>query len=515
MFGGNFKMSLSLVQQEIVDTPGNVIVSASAGTGKTHTMVAKIEKDLKENHSHKVIAAITFTVKAAKEIRARVNFDVSESFIGTNNSFAIEEIIKPFAKDVYGNKFKIDMNTNYSIKRETFKDCLDYLRDTHTICTYKNNRENFVFELALEIIKKSKVCRLFLQSKYFKIYVDEYQDCDKTMHKFFMYLCNQLHIEFFVVGDEKQSIYMWRGAYPDAFKEILKMPNFHNRISRENYRSCQQIQNYSNLLSEETSNLYKPLYDKSAIVLILTKLSDWGTVISQYFQSDMTCALLRYKRDDARNGAMTLSENGVPFTFIPRPPISDITTDVSWLYNAIAQYCIIPKYSIYDFVDEIPEESIGDRHIIAFLNRKLSSIKKALETEDNNVIITEVEQIASYFGYQTSENHIQDMIKTIKNEEYHPAFNMENLKHIAITFHSSKGLEFDQVILFANDYTLKEESDIYNHYVAVTRAKSKLIIVQITDNNGWKGILYWENLTKLFKNAGIDPESVMTIRKYV
>ena len=184
MFGGNFKMSLSLVQQEIVDTPGNVIVSASAGTGKTHTMVAKIEKDLKENHSHKVIAAITFTVKAAKEIRARVNFDVSESFIGTNNSFAIEEIIKPFAKDVYGNKFKIDMNTNYSIKRETFKDCLDYLRDTHTICTYKNNRENFVFELALEIIKKSKVCRLFLQSKYFKIYVDEYQDCDKTMHKF-------------------------------------------------------------------------------------------------------------------------------------------------------------------------------------------------------------------------------------------------------------------------------------------------------------------------------------------
>lgn len=229
----------------------------------------------------------------------------------------------------------------------------------------------------------------------------------------------------------------------------------------------------------------------------------------------MTCALLRYKRDDARNGAMTLSENGVPFTFIPRPPISDITTDVSWLYNAIAQYCIIPKYSIYDFVDEIPEESIGDRHIIAFLNRKLSSIKKALETEDNNVIITEVEQIASYFGYQTSENHIQDMIKTIKNEEYHPAFNMENLKHIAITFHSSKGLEFDQVILFANDYTLKEESDIYNHYVAVTRAKSKLIIVQITDNNGWKGILYWENLTKLFKNAGIDPESVMTIRKCV
>lgn len=40
-------MSLTSVQQQIIDTPGNLIVRASAGTGKTHTMVAKIaaEKD--------------------------------------------------------------------------------------------------------------------------------------------------------------------------------------------------------------------------------------------------------------------------------------------------------------------------------------------------------------------------------------------------------------------------------------------------------------------------------------
>ena len=87
-------MSLSLVQQEIVDTPGNVIVSASAGTGKTHTMVAKIEKDLKENHSHKVIAAITFTVKAAKEIRARVNF--GECKIVCVNRYCMNLLYAPY-----------------------------------------------------------------------------------------------------------------------------------------------------------------------------------------------------------------------------------------------------------------------------------------------------------------------------------------------------------------------------------------------------------------------------------
>lgn len=36
----------------------------------------------------------------------------------------------------------------------------------------------------------------------------------KSMHKLFMYLCDTLKIETFVVGDEKQSIYIWRGAYP-------------------------------------------------------------------------------------------------------------------------------------------------------------------------------------------------------------------------------------------------------------------------------------------------------------
>ena len=94
-------MMLSPIQKEIVETSGNLIVRASAGTGKTHTMVSKIMHDIEENHTHKVVAAITFTIKAAAEIKERLNIDVSNHFIGTNNSFAIEEIIKPFMKDVY------------------------------------------------------------------------------------------------------------------------------------------------------------------------------------------------------------------------------------------------------------------------------------------------------------------------------------------------------------------------------------------------------------------------------
>lgn len=51
-------MKLSPIQEKIVETPGNLIVRASAGTGKTHTMVNKIAKEIDDNHTHKVIAAI-------------------------------------------------------------------------------------------------------------------------------------------------------------------------------------------------------------------------------------------------------------------------------------------------------------------------------------------------------------------------------------------------------------------------------------------------------------------------
>lgn len=76
-------MSLTSVQQQIIDTPGNLIVRASAGTGKTHTMVAKIAAEIDRNHSHKAIAAITFTIKAAQEIKDRLPIDISRHFIGT------------------------------------------------------------------------------------------------------------------------------------------------------------------------------------------------------------------------------------------------------------------------------------------------------------------------------------------------------------------------------------------------------------------------------------------------
>lgn len=153
---------LSSIQKEIVEMSGNLIVRASAGTGKTHTMVSKIEFDIDHCHTHKVIAAITFTIKAASEIAERLNVDVTNHFIGTNNSFVIEEIIKPFMKDAFGGSYNLDMSTDYSVKVKTFAEGLQKIKDEQILCSYINNKENFIFQLALNILKKSKACLLLL-----------------------------------------------------------------------------------------------------------------------------------------------------------------------------------------------------------------------------------------------------------------------------------------------------------------------------------------------------------------
>lgn len=500
---------LSPIQKEIVGQSGNLIVRASAGTGKTHTMVSKIVYDIEHQHTHKVVAAITFTIKAAKEIKERLKIDTTSHFIGTNNSFAIEEIIKPFMKDVFGMEYKLDMSTDYSTKVKTFENGIAKIKDKQILCSYENSKENFIFQLALEILKKSKACQLYLQAKYFKIYVDEYQDCDKDMHAFFMYICEVLRIDTFVVGDEKQSIYMWRGAYPKAFMNIWDRVDFSKKFMRDNFRSSQQIQNYSNLLCNETRDLYKPVDDLSSVIMVCATADNWVSSIVPYLHMEKKCALLRYSNVNAEVGANELTARNVEFTYVPQMPIADITTETAWLYSAVAKFFILPKYSVFDFRDEIPNEVVGNKKVLNYIKNAFSILNECINQEDALGFEKQIMLMANYLGYETKEDHCERLYKTICDKRYHSAFKIDDLKRIAITFHSSKGLEFEQVIIFVSDYRLSSAQDIYNHYVAVTRAKSKLIMVYINEDKSAKQ--FATNINRILDESNLKMSNVATI----
>ena len=500
-------MKLSPVQKEIVETSGNLIVRASAGTGKTFTMVNKIAKEIDDNHTHKVIAAITFTIKAAQEIKDRLSVDISQHFIGTNNSFVIEEVIKPFMKDVYGTDFDLDMSTDYSVKVNTFEEGIEKVKNEGILCSYKDNKRNFIFDLAQIIVKRSLACRLYLQAKYFKIYIDEYQDCDESMHNFFMYLCDKLNIETFIVGDEKQSIYIWRGAYPEAFKDIWTKSNFKKKFMGNNFRSCQQIQNYSNLLCDETRDLYSPTDNVDNIVWLSSREANWATKVMSNIDPDKSLALLRFSNRDAKNGAEKLTTNGLECIYIPQIPIADITTETAWLYTAIAKYFILEKYSVYDVISEIPVEGNESRKTVSTIKKLLSKIEENIN--DESLFSSSVTALAKYLGYDTRPEHIDKLFDTICDSSYHVAFELDKYKHIATTFHSSKGLEFEQVIVFAEDYSLKDMPSIYNHYVAATRAKNKLIIVKL---NNYYANCFQNNLQNIFSESGHNIEDVVLFK---
>ncbi len=505
-------MKMSQEQMDILNCNGNVVVKASAGTGKTEILVRKIEDDLIKKHTHKVIGAITFTIKATNELRKRIKADTSNCFIGTNNRFAIKEIIEPFIKNVYGKEYEGILSTDYTTKMADFKKCMKYLEINKRICSYTDSEKNFVFDLALLIVKKSTSCRKYLQAKYFKIFIDEYQDCDISMHKLFMYLCMELNIELFIVGDEKQSIYMWRGAYPKAFSDIFRMENFNSMVLRANYRSCQQIQNYSNLLNEDTQYLYKYIKNDDSILLIKAEGRKWVDKIKDYLDLKKTCALLRYKNADAKICAEELSSIYADFTYVPKTPLSEVVCDASWLYNGLAKSLMVDKYSYYDFLEDIPLDVSGSKETKRLIHDKLDIIKKCFKEKDQEEISKNVKEMVAQLGYTADDAHIKKLIETIMDEQYRATYLINKLKHVSMTFHSSKGLEYEQVIVFANDYSLSDSKSIYNHYVAVTRGKNKLFIILNCDYNARYDNRYWSNLCKIFKKAGVNPEDVMTIK---
>ena len=116
-----------------------------------------------------------------------------------------------------------------------------------------------------------------------------------------------------------------------------------------------------------------------------------------------------------------------------------------------------------------------------------------------------VKNIAEFFGYTLEDRHLKKLYETVTEEIYHTAFKIEEYNNISITFHSSKGLEYDQVIVFANDYALNDLSSIYNHYVAVTRAKSRLIIVNFNNSR------FINNLNNLLLPKHLQIQDIMSI----
>ena len=282
--------TLNIKQKEAVTKIGGpILVFAGAGSGKTRVLTHKIAYLIDDiGVPPENILAVTFTNKAAQEMKTRivelVNHDISGISIGTFHSISAQLLRKNISKIGYNSDFTIydqqdsksvvkqvikDFNLDvkqfdpktYQIKisnaknsmksPDYFKELLENYSDKMFYQIYlkyqeilkKNNSVDFddLLILPLTIFENHPECLKFYQDKYKYILVDEYQDTNKPQFEF-IYSISSLHKDIFVVGDDDQSIYGWRGAdisnilnFKDAFGKatIIKL--------EQNYRSTKTI----------------------------------------------------------------------------------------------------------------------------------------------------------------------------------------------------------------------------------------------------------------------------------
>lgn len=278
-------------------------IIAGAGSGKTRVVTTRIAYLIDEQHVYpNKILAITFTNKAAKEMKERVESilgDVAHAVqISTIHSFCVRLLREDILELGYPRNFTIlDSDDQKSILKDAYKQLqvdvkaysynsvLSYISANKTnfvdpnmakanagpwageqikadIYMYYQKRLQEMYALdfddllifAYRILHQFDEVRAKWQRRFRYIHVDEFQDVDnlqyaiiKKIVKEDSYLC--------VVGDPDQTIYTWRGAQVDIIMNFEKdFPNSRTVILNQNYRSTQQILNGANALIKNNRN---------------------------------------------------------------------------------------------------------------------------------------------------------------------------------------------------------------------------------------------------------------------
>lgn len=195
-------MNLSKQQEAIVNTTANkVVVIASAASGKTAVLVERVRYLLDKGVGPKKIVLITFTNAAAEELAERLNHPAGV-FIGTIHSYA-----------------------NYLL--------LSNGNETHDLL------ENEQFDKLFNRIKHNPDCIRPVEH----LLLDESQDSNATHFEFLLDMIKPKN--YVIMGDHKQSIYRWNGAYPDYIINLSKQPDVTTYELNENYRNATAILTYA------------------------------------------------------------------------------------------------------------------------------------------------------------------------------------------------------------------------------------------------------------------------------
>ena len=592
---------------------GPMLVLAGAGSGKTKVLTNRIANLIDNGISPANILAITFTNKAAKEMKDRVfNLIGNDAYmiqISTFHSLGLKILKENYEKLGYDKNFVVidsddaltvikkimkDMNLSpqyYNAKniRNKISSAKNELMDLQSFANLEYDKNIVkIYEKYLEKLKLNNSVdfddllilpiRLFreypsvlesYQERYKYILIDEYQDTNECQYIFSKMLAKK-YKNIFVVGDNDQAIYAFRGA---NYKNILNFEkdylNCKTILLEENYRSTKTILNAANSVIKNNKlrkdkNLWSNNEEGELIKYIRTdgekEEADYVAKEIKKLISEgvnpVDIAVLYRTNAQSRVMEEACLKNNIPykiigsFYFYNRKEIKDLICYLRLINNYKDDVSLLR-------VINVPKRKIGEKTIdnisnVALVNNSclFDAINSGKELEFKNLILdlkekcenlslTEmVELVLDKSGMkQELENeksldseirleNLEEFKSITKNyEEEYGVISLDdflneislvsdmsehqdgNNKVSLMTVHSVKGLEFDDV------FVIGMEEGIFPHYNAINEGTNsaieeerRLCYVAITRA---KKKLWLLNAKKrmLFGNTQVNPPS--------
>jgi DNA helicase-2/ATP-dependent DNA helicase PcrA len=480
-------------QQAVIHNENPAVVLAGAGSGKTTVLTTRVSWLISEkNISPFKILVVTFTNKAAKEIKERItsntgmNLPWSGTFhslcakilridgqsIGLGSNFVIYDskdqmsLLKEIYKkhnlsnedfNIKATKAAISNAKNELLTPTTYADISNGAFQQHVAKVYKMYQQELfnasavdfddLLSKTLQLLQSNQTIREKYQQKFEHVLVDEYQDTNKAQYNLTKIL-SQPHNNLFVVGDFCQSIYAWRGAdYKNMMQLKQNFPEITEYKLEQNYRSNQNILDAATeVISYNTSHPILNLWTEkpSGEKIICFEAENGNTEarrIVKYIRDLSTdtdlgeIAILYRTNAQSRIFEESLMQAGIPYKliggtkFYERKEIKDVIGYLRYAINTL--------------------DLVSFQRILKLGKRRFKKFQEWLETQDKPNLVN-----------QNPASLLKDILEVTTYLEKYKLHNEENLDRIAnVEELLSVAVQFDSTAQFLENIALIQDKE--------------------------------------------------------
>ena len=523
--------------EAVLSNDNEIMLVAGAGTGKTNTIVKKIIYLIKEQRVIPYnILAVTFTNKAVREIRERVNnslcinhsgvvvntfHQLAKSILDKDDNYQLlgykslkiledegrEKILDKIIKynEMYNrvNEFNktikgllIDFNAKKNNRyiessNKEYEELFKELYHAYVLEVFANGYIELddLVNLVIVLLERYPEIRKEVSSAFDYIFVDEYQDVNKEQYKLIKLLKNKNKV--LIVGDEDQAIYGWRGSNSKYFRDFqLEYPDCRVIKLERNYRSTQQILNLADGFIKQNKNRI----DKTLKSDKIGVLPDIQEIVSKENQIEFLFDQIQ-KLSSNKNDIAILIRNR-DFDYLSDLKLKFVKNDIG--YTMVGEFPLLKRKIIKDLM-AVLKFLITDTDNIS-LSRIIKNMKLGLGEQFYNKIeeISVEENIKSYYHIMKNHEKYGDLKRySSKIESFIEKFKDYNMeKSFVIIIEKVVEEFFDEVILSEYHY-LQEFIREANRYY---------------EKNGYMTLNEYLDYIQYFKDTGkADKVQIMTM----